>query len=147
MTHICVSKLTITSSNNGLSPGRRQANIWTSAGILLMRTLETNFSKILGKIHSFSFKKMHLKMPSGNWQPSGIGLNVLRALRVDKAHGNNCFTIRKWHLSCWTRKVKIHVPDGIIYLPPVLKHALMSSPDLLPEPIESVTTTSMWNEY
>ena len=33
--HICVSKLTIIGSDNGLSPGRRQAIIWTNAGILL----------------------------------------------------------------------------------------------------------------
>ena len=39
VTHICVSKLTIIASDNGLSPGRRQAIIWTSAGILLIWTL------------------------------------------------------------------------------------------------------------
>ena len=62
VTHICVSKLTTIGSDNGLSPGRRQAIIWTNDGILLIRTLGTNFSEILGKIHSFSFKKMYLKM-------------------------------------------------------------------------------------
>ena len=62
--HICVSKLTIIGSDNGLSPGRRQAIIWTNAGILLIRILGTNFSEIPGKINSFSFKKMHLKMSS-----------------------------------------------------------------------------------
>ena len=51
VTHICVSKLTIIGSDNGLSPGRRQAIIWTNAGILLIRTLGTNFSEILGEIH------------------------------------------------------------------------------------------------
>ena len=34
--HICVSKLTIIGSDNGLSPGLRQAIIWTNAGILLI---------------------------------------------------------------------------------------------------------------
>ena len=62
VTHICVSKQTKTGSDNGLSPGRRQAIIWTNAGILLIQTLGTNFSEILGEIHSFSFSKMHLKM-------------------------------------------------------------------------------------
>ena len=38
---------TIIGSNNGLSPGRRQAIIWTNAGILLIRTLGANFSEIL----------------------------------------------------------------------------------------------------
>ena len=64
MTHIGVSKLTIIGSDNGLRPDRRQAIIRTNAGILLIRTIGTNFSEILGAIHSFSFKKLHLKMSS-----------------------------------------------------------------------------------
>ena len=39
VTHICVNKLTTTGSDNGLSPRRRQAIIWTNAGILLIRPL------------------------------------------------------------------------------------------------------------
>ena len=34
VTHICVGKLTIIDSDNDLSPDRRQAIIWTNAGIL-----------------------------------------------------------------------------------------------------------------
>ena len=45
-THICVSKLTIIASDNGLSPGRRQAIIWTNVGILLIGPLGTNFNEI-----------------------------------------------------------------------------------------------------
>ena len=77
VTHICVSKLTIIGSDNGLSPGRRQAIIWTNVGILLIRTLGTNFSEILGEIHSFSISKMHLKMTSAKWRLFGLGLNEL----------------------------------------------------------------------
>ena len=44
VTHICVSKLTIIGPDNGLSPGRHQAIIWTNAGILLIGPLGTNFS-------------------------------------------------------------------------------------------------------
>ena len=77
VTHICISKLTIIVSDNVLSPGRRQAIIWTNAGILLIGTLGTNFSEILSKIHTFSFKKMHLKTLSTKWWPSCLGLNVL----------------------------------------------------------------------
>ena len=76
-THICVGKLTIIASNNGLSPSRRQAIIWTNAGILLIRTLGTNFSEILTEIHIFSFKKMHLKMSSAKRWPFCLGLNEL----------------------------------------------------------------------
>ena len=35
--HICVSKLTIIGSDNGLSTGRRQAITWIKAGIFLIR--------------------------------------------------------------------------------------------------------------
>ena len=64
--------------DNGLSPGRRQAIIWTNDGILLIGPLGTNFSEILIEIYIFSFKKMHLKISSGNWQPFCLGLNVLK---------------------------------------------------------------------
>ena len=77
VTHICVSKLTIIGSDNGLSPGRRQAIIWTNAGILLIGPLGTNFSEILIGIKTFSFTKMHLKMSSAIWCPFCLGLNVL----------------------------------------------------------------------
>ena len=65
-THICVNKLTTIGANNGSSPGRRQAIIWTNAGIVLMRSLGTNFSEIWREIHTFSFKKMRLKMSFEN---------------------------------------------------------------------------------
>ena len=77
MRHICVSKLTIIGSDDGLSPGRRHAIIWINFGILLIRTWRTNFSEILGEIHSFSFSKMHLKMSSVKWRLFGLGLNEL----------------------------------------------------------------------
>ena len=77
MTHICVSKLTIIGSDNGLSPDRHQAIIWTNAGILLIQTLRTNFSEISREIYTFQFKKMHLKMLSGKCRPSCLGLNEL----------------------------------------------------------------------
>ena len=77
VTHICVSNLSITGSNNGLSPGWRQAIIWPNAGILLIRPLGTNFSEILIEINTFSFKKMRFKMSSEKWQPFCLSLNVL----------------------------------------------------------------------
>ena len=77
VTHICVDKLTIIASDNGLSPGRRQAIIWTNDWILLFGRLGTNFSEILIEIHAFSFRKMHLKMSSAKWRPFCLGLNVL----------------------------------------------------------------------
>ena len=72
-THICVNKLTTIGPDNGLSPGRRQAIIWTIAGILLIGPLGKNFSEILIGIQTFSFKKMQLKMSS-----ICLGLNELK---------------------------------------------------------------------
>ena len=60
VTHICVSKPTIIGSDNGFSPGRRQAIIWTNAGILSFGSLGTNFSEMIMEIHTFSFNKMYL---------------------------------------------------------------------------------------
>ena len=57
VTHICISKLTITSSDNGLLPGGGQAIIWTNAGILLISTLGTDFSEISIEIDLFSFQR------------------------------------------------------------------------------------------
>ena len=67
--HICVSKLTIIGSDNGVSPGRRQAIIWTNAGILLIGPLGANFNETSIEIHTFRFKKIHLKLSSGKWRP------------------------------------------------------------------------------
>ena len=53
MTHICVGNLTIIGSDNGLSPGRRQAITWTNFEILLIGPLETNFSEILSVLCLF----------------------------------------------------------------------------------------------
>ena len=63
-------------------PGRRQAITWTNDGILLIGPLGTNFREILSKIHTFSFKKMHLKTSSAKWRPFCLGLNVLTHVRI-----------------------------------------------------------------
>ena len=60
VTHRCVIKLTITGSNNGLSPDGRQAIIWTIAGI-----------------PTVSFKKVTFKVSSAKYRPFRLGLNVI----------------------------------------------------------------------
>ena len=95
VTHICVGKLTIIGSDNGLSPERRQAIIWNNAGILFIGPSWTNFSEILIEIHTFSFKKMHLKISSVKWRPFCLGLNVL---------SHQCLhTYRLWHWEFGTK--------------------------------------------
>ena len=79
VTHICIGQPTSTGSDNGLSPGRRQAIIWTNAGILLIGPLGTNFSEILIGIQSFSLKKIS----SAKYRPFCIGLNVLNVAQLN----------------------------------------------------------------
>ena len=82
--HICVGNLTITGSDNGLSPDQRHAIIWTNAGILLI------------EIHTFSFNKMHLKQSPAKWCPLCFGLNVLILYKL--FWGYVCISIISPHL-------------------------------------------------
>ena len=84
VTYICISNLTNIDSDNGLSPGRRQAIIWTNAGSLLIGSLGTNFNEILIEILTFSFKKMRLKVSSAKRRPFCLGLNELKSFLVLK---------------------------------------------------------------
>ena len=104
VTHICVGNLTIIGSDNGLSPGRRQAITWTDVGILLTGHLGTNFSEILIEIHTFSFKKIHLKMSSGKWRPFCLGLNVL-------INGDNICPIRRRRRSVKIKVLVVSTPS------------------------------------
>ena len=72
VTDICVSKLTIISSDN-----EPMVILWTNAEILLIGPLGTNFSEILIEIGTFSFKKMHLKVSSAKRRPFCLCLNLL----------------------------------------------------------------------
>ena len=76
MTHICVGNITIVGSDIGLPPERRQAIIWTNAGILFMGLLGIYFYEILVKILTFLFKKMRLRVFSVIWRSFCLGLNV-----------------------------------------------------------------------
>ena len=95
MTHICISTLTIIGSDNGLSPRRRQAIIWTNAGILLIGPLGPNIRENLIEILTFSFTKMYLKMLSTKWRPFCLSLNVLTSLDSWTKHSSP-----KWPLKC-----------------------------------------------
>ena len=80
--YVCISKLTIIGSDNGLLPGRHQAIIWTSAGILSIGPLWTNFSEMSIKIQTFSLKKLCLKMSSVMCCQFCLSLNVLNQIRL-----------------------------------------------------------------
>ena len=81
-------------SDNDLPPQRRQAIIWSSAGILLIQPFGTNFNEILIKICTFSFKKMHLKMSSSKEQSLCLGLNSLRLRDVYMCQSTNHYQFR-----------------------------------------------------
>ena len=83
MAHICVGNLTTIGSDNGLSPGRRQAIIWTKGGLLLIGPLGTNVSEILIETLTFSFKKMRLNVSSAKRRPFCFGPNVLSWVQRD----------------------------------------------------------------
>ena len=101
----------------GLSPSRRQAIIWTNAGMLLIRTLATNFSEISSEINTFSFKKMRLKMSSAKWRPFCLGLNVLTGLLcipgiipvIGSSYGRERY-IKTSHLTGWA-----HIQNDLGY--------------------------------
>ena len=71
VTRICVNKLTIFGSDNGLSPGRRQTIMWTNVGIFLIGPLGTNFNEII------FIQENQFKMSCGKWHLICVGLNVL----------------------------------------------------------------------
>ena len=86
--YICVGKLTNIGSDNGLSLGRRQAIIWTNAGIWSMEPVGTNFSEISIVIHTCSIKcTWKCRLRSG--VHFFLGINVLRY---------KCRSKVEWHL-------------------------------------------------
>ena len=93
--HICVSKIISIGSDNGMSPGRRQAIIWTNDWILSIGPLGTNFSEIWIEVHTFSFKKMLLKMSSGKCRQWCPGLSVLMHTKL-RISGSS-LTLGEWH--------------------------------------------------
>ena len=108
MTHICINKITIIDSDNGLSPEWHQAIIGTSAGILLIGPWRTNFSEILIGILTFSSKKIYLKLWSATWCLFRLSLNVLT---YDCLSCSNIF-----HPLTFSWLFHVVVSNGIIFL-------------------------------
>ena len=70
--HICVNKLINIWYVNILSPGRRQAIVWTNVGILLIAPLGIKFSEILVEIYIYIY----------TFIPENVFENVVRKLAV-----------------------------------------------------------------
>ena len=84
VTHICISILSIIASDNGLLPVRRQAIIWTNAGIFLIGPVQTSLKYLLKFIHFHSRRSVSKYRPenSGHFVPASI-----------------CWSIAIWHIS------------------------------------------------
>ena len=90
--HICICNLTIIGLDNGLSPGRCQAIIWTNARILLIEPLGTNFSEIFNKnsnifIQENAFESVACEMAAILSQPQCVNKD---SSGVDIATNDNC---------------------------------------------------------
>ena len=81
MTRKCVGNLTTSGSDDGLSPDRRQAIIWTNAGILLIGPLWTSFSEIFDKnsnifIQEDAFESVVCEMAAILFRPQCVNLGL-----------------------------------------------------------------------
>ena len=103
-----VIKLTIIGSDNGLSPERRQAIIWTNGGILSIGPSGTNFNEISIKIHIFSFKKMPMKMSSAKRRLFCLGPNVICSSHA--ARNGYCYDVVK----CECLSFKVDEPRVVL---------------------------------
>ena len=69
----------IIGSDNGLSPARCRATIWTNADISLINPPGTFFSAMLIGIQTFPLNKMQFKISSAKRRPFCLGLSVCSA--------------------------------------------------------------------
>ena len=82
---------------------------WSNAYMRhLIGPFGTNFSEISIKIHIFSFKKMHLKVSSANWELFYCGLNVLIVFVDQKLLDDHLLMAvsrvsQLWHRQSWTK--------------------------------------------
>ena len=101
--HICVSRITNIGSDNGLSPGRRQAIIRTSAEILLIWTLWNIFQwNLHSNSHIFiqedAFEHVVWKMAAILSRPQCVKSRstcmscVVNYILVRTSHGYTCLT-------------------------------------------------------
>ena len=88
----------IIGSENDLSPVRCQAFVWTNDRSLSIGSLGTNFSEILIKITTISFREMRLKMSSAKWQPFCLSLNVVYIAFMSYPPGPGDIYHRDWHI-------------------------------------------------
>ena len=105
--HICVSKLTIIGSTNGLSPGVRWTTIWTIAGILLIIPLGTNVSKILIQFHILQLlHSTDIAFMSNVWLMNGVFYRNLKPNRYRRF-----INIHRWNKATIIRLSRICIVE------------------------------------
>ena len=143
--HICFGKRNIIGSDNGLPlvrpAGRRQAIIWTNAGILLIEPFVTNFNEILIEIHTFSLTKFHLKMSSGKWRPFCLGLNVLMDGVTMTWPLLPLFQTPRSH---FTKDLWAHKPNLVCYSSLKNDHMIRSQFCTCHDSLAAVTCANLW---
>ena len=101
--HMFFGKIIFIGLDNGLSPGRRQAFVWTNAGKLLIGPFGNKLQWYYNRNHYISLK-MCLKMSSGKYRPFCLGLNTLFKTDLSvvdaTAHGDHILGIGIGH---WQR--------------------------------------------
>ena len=126
VTHICISKLNIIGSDNGLSPGWRQAIIWTNTGILLTGPLGTKLEWNLNRnVYIFInkyFWKCHLKMAVILWWPQCVKWWIVPC-REKICHRILMYCSR----ACFTHNFPIHCLTVLKKFPFVLTQLLTES--------------------
>ena len=114
MAHICVSKQTTIGSNNGLSPGRRQAIIYTNAKILLIGPLGTNISENSNIfIQENAFANVVCEMAAIWLQCVNYRIWMWRLINTDE--GSDQPLIMIWYITDWTNS-PIQLKWGLTWL-------------------------------
>ena len=136
-TYTCASKSTIIGSDNGLSPGRCQAIIWTDAAIFIIGPLGTNFSEILITLYIFiqenafengvrklaailsrpQYVKHHIRMVSGEYLYSRCASWIENVIFWSWL-GPICWGLLSQCTRAWANSTPIPRPNGLeIWLP------------------------------
>ena len=95
MTHICVSKIIIIGSDNGLLPSHYLNQCWNIVNWNIGNKLQWNCNPN----QYISIQEMHFKMSSAKWLPPYLSLNVLNGLGM----GNNVlWTLEEYRIVLWS---------------------------------------------
>ena len=130
MTHICVSKLTIIGSHNGLLAGRRQAIIWTNAGILLIELFGANKVNFIGNSNIFIQENVHenvvcemasilsrhqcVKQYNSSSQIGGLQHHLSAFLNSNSTMILKCCRVSVWEWKCLMAKYRMQ-NDMLLY--------------------------------